>query len=662
MKKLFCILLIFFAGFSVKATHIVGGEFQLIWKQGYNYALEMNFYYDELSTIASGSQYLLEEDLIIEVAIYEKVTNKLMELDTLKRISDGFIGYQYVQCTNYNSTKVETRLLKYVVNNNSQTIELSPTKYNSSNGYYVVWERCCRNVSIANIVNPDQVGQVFYLEFPSLAYGVPGGYAFNSEPIFKILTGDFPCVGRPFTFDFSGIDPNGDSLVYSMVTPLAGYSSLDGYGPGAEPIPPDASNAYAASYPLITWKPGYGALDAIHGNPPLSIDPHTGILSVTANTTGLFAFGVLVQEYRKGIKIGEVRRDFQFNVISCPAYPGPAITLQVPGTTQSYTATDTIKIQMKSKDTCFTALISDTSTDIKYLQTQAINISNITPNIPSGLLQIAALVNLPTTQTSEPVPKSTPLCFNSCYNLNIDKDTLIDFTIVVADASCPAPKTDTLKIKVLFIPPNVPKPSIVTVPDLDNDTLVANQPPIDFNVIGTVKGYQLTLTGNGKGFNFSDYGMSYSTPVTGVDSVASVFSWKVPCSAVGKSPFILQFIASDSNCGLNRADTSLITLYVKDIETTLGEMKGYNVVTPNGDGKNDSLVLYHPPNMPTPPDNCEYYFKSITVYNRWGGEVFVDTSRNFAWDPNMSHVPDGVYYYLIDLNAKKVKGWVEVIR
>jgi len=693
MKKIFFLLLLYCFSLSVKATHIVGGEFQLYWKQGYDYALEMNFYYDELSTIRYQSTELLDEDLTIEVAIYEKNTNQLKQLVNLKRISDGFIGYKYVECTDYNSTLVETRLLKYVVDNNSETVQLLPTQYNSSNGYYIVWERCCRNLDIINILGDDQgnVGQVFYMEFPALSAPIDGGYEFNSEPIFPIITGDFPCIGRPFTFNFSGVDPNGDSLVYSMVTPLQGHATPNGAGAGAEPIPP-----FPAPYSQITWAylngsngPRYSATDAIPGNPPLSINAHTGILSLTAgvpnsftNVNGaqeaLYAFGVLVEEFRKGKKIGEVRRDFQFWTVDCPVNPGPAITMLVPGitpgTTMTYNEIDTIKVQMEPKDTCFPTLVSDTSTAILYPlahtpMAQSIHITNITPNTPAGLLQFPAIVNLPTTETKEPVAKTSSICFNPCYTLNIDKDTVIDFTLVAADQSCPEPKTDTLRVKVLFIPPIVPKPNITVGPITVNNVVVANDSipilkpaqTIDFPVTGTVNGYTLTLTGNGRGFSFSEYGMIFNT-ATGFDFVTSPYSWKVACNAVGKSPFVLQFIASDKNCGLNRADTSLITLKVEDISTDLGKLEPYNVITPNGDFYNDSLELAHKKGEPPPPDNCTYYFKSITIYNRWGAEVYLNTDRNFAWSPSKPEIPDGVYYFLIDFNAIKQKGWVEVIR
>lgn len=454
MKKITFLLLALFAGFSTRATHIVGGEMQLYWKQGFNYAIEMHFYYDDIS----ATPELLSEDLTITAAIYEKVTNKLIDSVSLKRISDSFIPYEDVLCTNINSTLVRTRLLKYVLNNSTQTIELLPSVYNSKNGYYIVWERCCRNGGITNIVDPENVGQAFYMEFPSLDLASNGGYSSNSEPIFQPITGDFPCAGRSFTFDFSGVDPDGDSLVYSMVTPLAGHATSNYYYPGAEPNPPFPANDAQGDYPLIVWAPGYSATNAIHGKPPLSVDPHTGILSVNSDTVGLYAFGVLVQEYRKGVKLGEIRRDFQFWVIDCPYQPGPAISL-LTGNKQVYNGIDTLNIQLANQDTCFKIVVLDSSTSSPYNLSRSLALINHTPNTPEGLFQFPTAINL----AANSAPDTLPLCFGHCYTLDITTDTIIDFILVVSDDNCPNLKTDTLKFTALFTPSAQPcNPPIYT--------------------------------------------------------------------------------------------------------------------------------------------------------------------------------------------------------
>src|SRR5581483_8683024 len=47
------------------------------------------------------------------------------------------------------------------------------------------------------------------------------------------------------------------------------------------------------------------------------IDPHTGQLTGTPNTVGLFDITVCVSEYRNGQLLGVLRRDFEFTVAQC---------------------------------------------------------------------------------------------------------------------------------------------------------------------------------------------------------------------------------------------------------------------------------------------------------------------------------------------------------
>ena len=49
----------------------------------------------------------------------------------------------------------------------------------------------------------------------------------------------------------------------------------------------------------------------------LSINSVTGLITGTATITGQFVVGVCVKEYRNGILLSELRRDFQFNVVNC---------------------------------------------------------------------------------------------------------------------------------------------------------------------------------------------------------------------------------------------------------------------------------------------------------------------------------------------------------
>lgn len=219
----------------------------------------------------------------------------------------------------------EQRNLNFLVATFEADIQLDPALYADAQGYYIAYQTGNRNNGINNLINSGDVGYTFYLEFPALQQN--GRFVANSSPRFSTINGEYVCIGEPFTFAFGGTDPDGDELRYSMVTPL------NKRGNGENPISP-------GPYPDVNWSSGFEAARTIPGNPTLRVDAQTGELSVTATALGLFVFGVRVEEYRNGVKIGEVRRDFQFLVIDCPpnTTPDPAVQLKnQPATARSAT-------------------------------------------------------------------------------------------------------------------------------------------------------------------------------------------------------------------------------------------------------------------------------------------------------------------------------------
>ncbi|MCB9262117.1 MAG: gliding motility-associated C-terminal domain-containing protein [Flavobacteriales bacterium] len=91
-------------------------------------------------------------------------------------------------------------------------------------------------------------------------------------------------------------------------------------------------------------------------------------------------------------------------------------------------------------------------------------------------------------------------------------------------------------------------------------------------------------------------------------------------------------------------------------------LKVYNVITPNGDGKNDVMAIE---NIWAYPD------AQITIFNRYGMEVYSADGKTFLsapWDgtnKNGNPLPDGAYYYVIthpDFPDKVFKGAINIIR
>lgn len=296
------------------ATHQVGGqiEMQAIGDIPGHFKIIVTNYLED------NTQGITRQAAIGNVGIFRIRDNAQMTAFTVTQTGvKSPVVYSNAFCASQ-------RNLNFVVWVYEATIQLNPGTYTDSQGYYMSYQTRNRNAGINNIVSPDQTGFTFYLEFPALQQN--GQYVQNSSPQFNKINGEYVCLGDAFTFAFGGNDPDGDELRYSMVTPLNQKGT--------------AQNAVSAGpYPDISWRPGYSATNAMPGSPTLQVNPQSGQLSVTATELGLYVFAVKVEEYRNGVKIGEVRRDFQFLVIDCPPQttPDPAVQFRNFPTTRTRT-------------------------------------------------------------------------------------------------------------------------------------------------------------------------------------------------------------------------------------------------------------------------------------------------------------------------------------
>lgn len=182
-----------------------------------------------------------------------------------------------------------------------------------SGDYVFSYTRCCRNASVVNLVESSNTGASFSISISEEAQAVC-----NSSPVFDEFPNVLLCSGVPVSSPQFATDPDGDVLVYEFCSPKqgGGFSNASGTCTGNEPEPIWCPPPYED----VTFKlPNFSSNIPVPGNPALQIDNNTGIISGTPNLVGLFTVGVCVKEFRDGVLIGEMVRDFQFDVTDCSA-------------------------------------------------------------------------------------------------------------------------------------------------------------------------------------------------------------------------------------------------------------------------------------------------------------------------------------------------------
>ena len=296
-------------------NHIYGGNMSLQATQTPGrYILSLTLYFDKRNADPATG--------------YESPTVYIFRKSDNARVSSAFLSPQQQQDL-FNSTAACTSLLPLSILQirYSAAIMLTPQDYSDPQGYYVIWERCCRNGDIVNIYQPGNTGMTFRLDFPALVQA--NSSLTNSSPEFSTPPADYVCLNKPYRVSFKATDADGDRLQYELVDPLAGYTSEF---PESNRVGTGQSRSF---YPSVNWNAGFKATNALAGNPSLRINSTTGELTVTATKVGLYTFAVLVREFRNGVELGQVRREFQLPVVDCQQQVSIPPIIQVNGQTVS---------------------------------------------------------------------------------------------------------------------------------------------------------------------------------------------------------------------------------------------------------------------------------------------------------------------------------------
>ncbi|HEX8514793.1 MAG TPA: gliding motility-associated C-terminal domain-containing protein [Bacteroidia bacterium] len=119
------------------------------------------------------------------------------------------------------------------------------------------------------------------------------------------------------------------------------------------------------------------------------------------------------------------------------------------------------------------------------------------------------------------------------------------------------------------------------------------------------------------------------------------------------APGTYQYSVTDGITTIN----GTVTITEDQVDCRGTTLSFYTGITPNGDGNNDNWQIDSIINF---PENI------VSIYNRWGDLVWVGKNYdnvNVVWEGKNragKDLPDATYFYLVEVNKEKYKGWVEL--
>jgi hypothetical protein len=392
----------------------VGGEIEFITLQPGFYRINIIQYFDQAQEANPGPE---NQALVY---IFSNRTNEVVSTHVLDLDMETPVEYTNITCV---IDELQTSRVVWTAD-----IELDPSAYADPEGYYIVWERCCRNGSVVNIVNPLGTGMKYVTEIPPL--WKDGAPFINSSPILFQPLNDYACIDQLYYVRFTGTDPDGDSLVYSLTTPLNSSAQV------ALPIPQPKPHIPVRFLNVF----GFDAEEIIPGNPSLSIG-RNGLLTVTPSFTGLYVFSVLVEEFRNGAKIGQVQRDFQMLVVDgCDPPDPPVVGIQVPGNAGFQADTDTLRYTV-DEDKCFNYMVANVTPG----ETLSFRAEGV--NFEGNIDDIFQFNTIPVANSDSLVVQ---VCAPGCPPTGSDP-FIVD--LIAGDDACPLPQLDTLRLVMQVEPP-----------------------------------------------------------------------------------------------------------------------------------------------------------------------------------------------------------------
>jgi gliding motility-associated-like protein len=532
-------------------------------------------------------------------------------------------------------------------------------------GYVASFNLRARNEEIVNLVAPLE-------EDVFISTDIPPATTANTSPVFSSSAVFLVCPGDTGVILNNAYDADGDRLSYRFSTP--------------------ANNKPTR---VATYAPGYSLAQPFGADGYVSLDANTGVIRFLGRRLGAFELAIDVDEYRiingREVLIGTLRRDMQVLIRTCTSNNRPPVFTPASLVSRSFQVEEGRSINF-----------SFTATDPEA-QAMTMTVSSSLLDGPGG---IEATVNNQSGDGSRTVTVGKVVVLGSgavtgLFNLQtrcgLARSTPYDVLVTVSDAGCESKTTSALFRITVTQPPGLAQ--------IRGDSVLCTGSTATYTAIGaTFGGYQWSVRGGqiigpatGRAIQVRWTGGEASTvEVRGTlagdcrtaatsKAIASIATPPIEgptlyCRTantglrytIAGPPAAYQWAITNGTIvegqGTNTVQVDLpplatATLRVAPLDLAACEtilsispdnscLYFYNVVTPNGDGKNDAFVI----------ENIERHPKTaLIIFNRWGRQLYHSDDYHNTYTGEGTSA--GVYYYHCQIaDGTAYKGWFEVVR
>ncbi len=601
-----------FNSFDAKASHIIGGELNLVHIAQDSFRISLHVYYDQVNSV------LDVVDNQVEIHAFSEATQQKIESFILSKSLDRELPYSSLGCRIANFI---TREIVY-----SKIVKLDPSNYAQIAGYYLAWERCCRNGVLDNIENSGEEGLAVYLNFPPLMQA--GKFTPNSSPVFSNLTGDYACLNQWYFVDFEAYDDDNDDLKFSLVNPLGGHATFLNNNPNPQPKP--------YNLPAIQWKSlqGYSVNTQVRGTPSLEIS-ETGRLRVKPIERGLFVFAVRCEEFRNGKKIGEKVREFQILVQECTTpkrnFPN-ANAFQTISAVTPIAESDTVEFEMDEIDKRIYIKVTDQDAD--SVRIRALPVRGFT----QGAIISDSLGLLPNGTDYHVFTVSYPHCPEDSGRVYADR-------FFISDLTCGQPYEDTVTVFVRVKEKIHQQPFISVLADssaakefifegVQYDTIAIpmgwSDDDADSIIYLNVSHFRDSLPQN----PFTDSVRIYSA----IDQ--DTLFWAVPCDLFkGTADTVLTYhfpiiVTDNVRCGFEKRDTVDIQVLIRNRHNVRYNTRP-EIIAKNRNPISDTIPIYLDTAYLTKPYEFHLQLTDLqgdSIFIKWEAENFKPLDFQFPID------------------------------